>query len=95
MTEVQQNPFVSAPELVRVAEFVRSLPMECRQVFTLRKVYGLSQKEIATELDISENTVEQHLAKGVRLCSAALASSPVGERRSPWFDRARRRVERT
>ena len=73
---------------------VARLPTRCRQVFTLRKVYGLSQKEIAAELNISENTVEQHLAKGMRLCSAALANSPMAERRSPWFERSRRRAER-
>jgi RNA polymerase sigma factor (sigma-70 family) len=82
-------------ELALLTQAVARLPTRCRQVFTLRKVYGLSQKEIAAELSISENTVEQHLAKGMRLCSAALASSPVAERRSPWFERARRRQERT
>jgi RNA polymerase sigma factor (sigma-70 family) len=80
-------------ELALLTQAVARLPTRCRQVFTLRKVYGLSQKEIAAELNISENTVEQHLAKGMRLCSAALAGSPVAERRSPWFDRSRRRVE--
>jgi RNA polymerase sigma factor (sigma-70 family) len=84
----------SHQELALLAAAVAQLPARCRQVFTLRKVYGLSQKEIATALKISENTVEQHLAKGVRLCSAALATSPVAERRSPWFERARRRAER-
>jgi RNA polymerase sigma factor (sigma-70 family) len=82
-------------ELALLTAAVARLPARCRQVFTLRKVYGLSQKEIAAELRISENTVEQHLAKGVRLCCAALASSPIAERRSPWFERARRRAERT
>jgi RNA polymerase sigma-70 factor (ECF subfamily) len=82
-------------ELALLTAAVAALPTRCRQVFTLRKVYGLSQKEIAAELKISENTVEQHLAKGMRLCSAALANSPVAERRSPWFDRSRRRAQRT
>ncbi len=82
-------------ELALLTAAVASLPTRCRQVFTLRKVYGLSQKEIAAELNISENTVEQHLAKGMRLCSAALADSPMAERRAQWFERARRRVERT
>ena len=81
-------------ELALLSAAVARLPTRCRQVFTLRKVYGLSQKEIAAELQISENTVEQHLAKGMRLCSAALASSPIAERRSPWFDRSRRRAQR-
>jgi RNA polymerase sigma-70 factor (ECF subfamily) len=81
-------------ELALLTAAVARLPTRCRQVFTLRKVYGLSQKEIAAELNISENTVEQHLAKGMRLCSAALADSPLAERRSPWFERSRKRVER-
>jgi RNA polymerase sigma factor (sigma-70 family) len=81
-------------ELALLTAAVASLPARCRQVFTLRKVYGLSQKEIAAELNISENTVEQHLAKGMRLCSAALADSPLAERRSPWFERSRKRAER-
>jgi RNA polymerase sigma factor (sigma-70 family) len=81
-------------ELALLTQAVSRLPARCRQVFTLRKVYGLSQKEIAAELRISENTVEQHLAKGTRLCSAALGASPVAERRSSWFERARR-VERS
>lgn len=82
-------------ELALLTAAVAQLPTRCRQVFTLRKVYGLSQKEIAAELKISENTVEQHLAKGVRLCSEALADSPMAERRSPWFDRGRRRAVRS
>jgi RNA polymerase sigma-70 factor (ECF subfamily) len=82
-------------ELALLTLAVSKLPARCRQVFTLRKVYGLSQKEIAAELSISENTVEQHLAKGMRLCCAALANSPMAERRSPWFDRARRRQEQS
>jgi RNA polymerase sigma-70 factor (ECF subfamily) len=81
-------------ELAMLSRAVATLPNRCRQVFTLRKVYGMSQKEIAFELKISENTVEQHLAKGMRLCSAALADSPIAERRSPWLERARRRAER-
>jgi RNA polymerase sigma factor (sigma-70 family) len=74
---------------------VARLPARCRQVFTLRKVYGLSQKEIAASLSISENTVEQHLAKGVRLCTAALAGSHVAQRGVASFEKARRRAERS
>ena len=85
----------SHQELAMLVRAIQGLPDRCRQVFTLRKVYGYSQKEIALRLNISENTVEQHLAKGMRLCSAALADSPMAERRAQWFERARRRVERT
>ncbi|KGJ92012.1 RNA polymerase, sigma-24 subunit, RpoE, ECF subfamily [Colwellia psychrerythraea] len=36
-----------------------------RKCFILKKVYGLSQKEIASYLDLSESTVEKHIAKGL------------------------------
>jgi RNA polymerase sigma factor (sigma-70 family) len=84
----------SHQELALLTRAVARLPERCRQVFTLRKVYGLSQKEIAASLAISENTVEQHLAKGVRLCTAALGGSPVAERHVTGFEKARRRVAR-
>lgn len=53
-------------ELRQVAEAIASLPAKCREVFTLRRVEGLSQREIAKRLGISENTVEKHVAKGIR-----------------------------
>ncbi len=44
---------------------VEKLPEQCRKVFILKKVYGLSQREISAELGISESTVEKHVAKGL------------------------------
>jgi DNA-directed RNA polymerase specialized sigma24 family protein len=41
----------------------------CRRAITLRKIYGWSQKEIAVEMSLSENTVEKHIAKGLGLLS--------------------------
>lgn len=49
-------------------EAVARLPSQCRQVYLLRKVHGLSHKEIATHLDIAVSTVEKHLTKGLDLC---------------------------
>lgn len=56
-------------ELDLLAEAVRALPERCREVFLLRKIQGLSQKEIAARLSISENTVESLVGKGVRRCA--------------------------
>lgn len=56
-------------ELELLAEAIRVLPDRCRQVLTLRKIYGLSQKEIASRLGISEHTVEVHTANGMRRCA--------------------------
>ena len=36
-----------------------------RKCFILKKVYGLSQKEIAQYLQLSESTIEKHVAKGL------------------------------
>ncbi len=44
-------------ELELLNQAIQSLPTRCRQVLTLRKIYGLSQKQIAAQLGISEQTV--------------------------------------
>jgi len=49
---------------------IQSLPTRCRQVMTLRKIYGLSQREVAKRLGISEHTVEAQGAIGMRKCIA-------------------------
>ena len=59
-------------ELELLTEAIQSLPDRCRQIFTLRKVYGLPQAEIARQLGLSENTVSAQLTIGVRKCMAFL-----------------------
>ncbi len=78
-------------ELAMLVKAIQGLPDRCRQVFTLRKVYGYSQKEIASRLNISEDTVEQHLTKAARRCAQALFDQPLAERRAMLFERFRRR----
>jgi RNA polymerase sigma-70 factor (ECF subfamily) len=51
------------------AEAISALPPQCRQVFLLRKVHGLSQKAVAERLNISASTVEKHVALGLMRCS--------------------------
>ena len=55
-------------ELELLTEAIQSLPDRCRQIFTLRKVYGMSQPEIARQLGLSENTVSAQLTLGVKKC---------------------------
>ncbi len=57
-------------ELELLTAAIQSLPDRCRQIFTLRKVYGLSQGEIAARLRLSENTVSAQLTIGVKKCMA-------------------------
>ncbi|UAA37990.1 RNA polymerase sigma factor [Paraneptunicella aestuarii] len=59
----------------RFFHFCRATDMlsnEVKRVFILKKVYGLSQKEIADHLGISESMVEKHVAKGLQKCSNIL-----------------------
>lgn len=60
-------------ELELLTQAIQSLPERCRQVLTLRKIYGLPQREIATLLGISEHTVEAQVANGMRRCTEFLA----------------------
>ena len=58
-------------DLLRQA--IQSLPTRCQQVVTLRMAYGLSQREIAAQLGITENTVERQMGKGIRRCTEYFA----------------------
>jgi RNA polymerase sigma-70 factor (ECF subfamily) len=62
----------SSEEFGHFCEAVRQLPLQARRVFVLKKVYGYSQREIASELGIAESTVEKHVALAVRRCAAYL-----------------------
>jgi len=68
-------------ELALLLDTIASLPDRCRETLTLRKLYGLSQREIAQRLAISESTVEKHVAYGVRLCAERMfAKRGAGEK---------------
>jgi RNA polymerase sigma-70 factor (ECF subfamily) len=54
-------------ELHRLAQAIADLPNKVRAVFVLRRVEGLSQREVAARLRLSENTVEKHMGKGLRI----------------------------
>jgi RNA polymerase sigma-70 factor (ECF subfamily) len=56
-------------EFCQFCEAVRHLPVQCRKVFVMRKIYGFTQKEIAKELNLSQYTVENHTANGMRKCN--------------------------
>lgn len=55
-----------AEELELLTAAIQSLPTCCRRIITLRKIYGLSQKEIAAQLGIAEHTVEAQGTIGLR-----------------------------
>lgn len=59
-------------ELAHVAGLIATLPDRCREVFTLRKLHGLSQRDVAAKLGIAESTVEKHMVKALALLTDAI-----------------------
>jgi RNA polymerase sigma factor (sigma-70 family) len=60
-------------ELEFLTMAIQALPDRCRQAFTLRKVYGMSQKDIAAKLGVSEHTVSAQLTIAVHKCTEFFA----------------------
>ncbi|HVU34108.1 MAG TPA: RNA polymerase sigma factor [Opitutaceae bacterium] len=57
-------------DLSQLAAAIERLPERCRETFVLRKIVGLSQKEVAERLGITENTVAAQTATAMRRCAA-------------------------
>jgi RNA polymerase sigma-70 factor (ECF subfamily) len=67
---------IAREELRRMQTALDKLPRRYRMAVVMRKVEGLTTREIALRLGIAEKTVEKHLTEGVR----ALANIPYRER---------------
>ena len=48
-----------------IMSYINTLPPECRKVFMLRRSYGLKNREIAEQLDISIKAVEKQISKAL------------------------------
>lgn len=83
--ESSQNPSDTQERFLMLCRAVRMLPAQCRRAFVLMKVYGLTRKEVASYMGISESSVHKHVAKGVVMCAQYLESmeAPAGSRRAP------------
>jgi RNA polymerase sigma factor (sigma-70 family) len=57
---------IDRDELRRLAEAIGAMPAKAQEAFILRRVEGLSQREISQRMAISENTVEKHISRGLR-----------------------------
>jgi RNA polymerase sigma factor (sigma-70 family) len=76
---------VDGRERIRVlARAIAALPPQCAKVFILRKMQGLSQKEIAARLNISVRTVENHVALGLVRCKAYMRAHGCASEQESW-----------
>jgi RNA polymerase sigma-70 factor (ECF subfamily) len=62
-------------ELARLRAIVALLPGQCRRVFELRKFEGLSLREVAQHMGLSEKTVENHLTRALARLGEALSAA--------------------
>ena len=59
-------------EIALLADGIETLPPRCREVFILRRIKSVPQKEIAARLGISEQTVQVQVQRGVKQCEEFL-----------------------
>jgi RNA polymerase sigma-70 factor (ECF subfamily) len=67
--------------LARVEGLIAALPDRCRQIFQLRKIEGVSQREIASRLGITETIVENEVTRGLRRILDAMGEEERAEMR--------------
>lgn len=63
---------ISQQEFAALHAAIRELPDKCREVFLLYRGEGLSMKEVAECLGVSEKTVEKHIARAMLHCRARM-----------------------
>ena len=66
---------VSRDHLRRLQLGIEQLPPRCREAVVLKRVEGLSRREIAQRMNIAEQTVSEYIAYGMRI----LADVTYGE----------------
>jgi RNA polymerase sigma-70 factor (ECF subfamily) len=74
MVDEMYHSTIIDKEFKHFCDAVRMLPVQCRKVFVLKKVYGNSQKEISEQLGISQSTVEKHISNGLKRCTVYMSN---------------------
>lgn len=84
MSVVEDRPGVAEAisheqELELLAEAIRALPPRCAEIVKLRRLEGLSHRDIAQKLGIAESTVNAQLAIGLMRCRQYLCAHGVAK----------------
>jgi len=74
---------IARDALRRLQSALDKLPPRCRQAVVLRKIEGLSVREIAERMGVAEKTVKNHLTEGVRVLADCLYADPTDFRGQP------------
>jgi RNA polymerase sigma factor (sigma-70 family) len=76
--ELTPERHATGQQELRILQYaLEQLPARCREVVSLRKIDGLSQREVASHMGITEDTVEKQIAKGMRVLAGALLGKGI------------------
>ncbi len=68
---------VVARDLLRRLQLgIEQLPPRCREAVVLKRIEGLSRREIAQRMGIAEQTVSDHIAYGMRILADVIYGEP-------------------
>lgn len=70
-------------ELDRVRQLIAALPDRCREIFELRRIQGVPQREIAERMNLPEHTIEAQAVRGLKLIMKAIAAADLDPARIP------------
>jgi len=63
----------ASDQLGHLHRLVDALPRQCREILLLRRLEGLSQRQVSQYLGVSENVVEKQIARAIRHLSVIFA----------------------
>jgi RNA polymerase sigma-70 factor (ECF subfamily) len=98
LTRLEEADDAPSPERIAIdrdqlrwlAAAIAAMPAKTQEAFVLRRVEGLSQREISKRMAISENTVEKHISRGLRFLiewfgDGGKAPAETSKERQPEF----------
>ncbi|MFC4595484.1 RNA polymerase sigma factor [Sphingobium tyrosinilyticum] len=60
-------------ELARIQRLIAGLPDRCREIFYLRRIEGVPQRQIAERMGLAEHIIEAQAVRGLKLIMKAIA----------------------
>lgn len=90
-----EDEVIARQRLGIFCQSVLEMTPRCRRAFLMCKVYGMSYKDIASQLGMTVSGVEKHVAKGLAICNAHVEAmeQPVLDQSGGQRDDARTPVK--
>ena len=70
----------SRQEMELLIQAIGRLPNRCRQVITLTKIYGLSEREVSKQLGVAESTVRTNVVRGLERLDEYFVRRGIGRK---------------